>query len=157
MSAPWTLEYALAEHQEHRMNPWLVFWAPQLHLPFGGSVAQRIEPTSNWFFDAIDDSAGDAVVERKAFEVASYGRQLGLITEVLVDLAAQVKPATAKGRKSLQRLKDVQARIEELKERDADDLVREVEALVDRLKRNHKEQLPRLRQRVALSLVDDSK
>jgi hypothetical protein len=138
------------------MNPWLVFWAPQLHLPFGGSVAQRIDPTSNWFFDGISSTAGDPVIERKAFEVASYGRQLGLLTEVLLDLAAQAKPATAKGRRSLQRLQEIQARIEELKERDADDLLREVEALVERLKRNHKAQLPRLRQRMALALVDAS-
>ena len=35
------------------MNPWFFFWAPQLTMPFGGSVAQRIEPDTRWFFGGI--------------------------------------------------------------------------------------------------------
>ena len=35
------------------MYPWLWFWAPQFHFPFSGSVAQRIEPDTRWFFDGI--------------------------------------------------------------------------------------------------------
>jgi hypothetical protein len=65
--------------------PWLWFWAPQLHFPFSGNVAQRIEPDTRWFFQGIDPSAGDPHIEEKAFAVASYGRQLGLITEVLIE------------------------------------------------------------------------
>ena len=34
------------------MYPWFRFWAPQLHFPFSGSVAQRIEPDNRMFFDA---------------------------------------------------------------------------------------------------------
>ena len=67
------------------MYPWLFLWAPQLQLPFSGDVAQRIEPRTQWFFDGIDASAGDGRIERRAFEVASYGRQLGLLAEVLVE------------------------------------------------------------------------
>jgi hypothetical protein len=40
-------------------------------------VAQRIEPNANWFFDSISGQAGNAKMEKKDFEVASYGRQLG--------------------------------------------------------------------------------
>lgn len=74
------------------MYPWLFLWAPQLQLPFSGDVAQRIEPRTQWFFDGIDTASGDPVIERKAFEVATYGRQLGLITELLLDMAAQTPP-----------------------------------------------------------------
>src|SRR4249920_969402 len=122
------------------MYPWFFFWAPQVTLPFGGSVAQRIEPSTNWFFDGIDPGAGDPAIERKAFEVASYGRQLGLLTEVLVDLAAQT-PTTAKGRKSLQRLQEIQRRIEEVKERDAIDALEQIDGLLARLKKTHPERV----------------
>ena len=66
------------------MFPWLWFWAPQFHFPWSGSVAQQIDPDLGWFFGAIRPGAGDATVEREAFEVASYGKQLGLISEALV-------------------------------------------------------------------------
>jgi len=138
------------------MVPWFFFWAPQLTMPFGGSVAQRIEPDTSWFFGAIAPGAGDPALERKAFDVASYGRQLGLITEVLVDLAAQSPPATARGRKSLRRLQDIQARIEALKERDAADLLEQIDGLLERLKKAHPERLAAARERVALALAADA-
>ena len=30
------------------MFPWLWLWAPQLHFPWSGDVAQDIEPTTTW-------------------------------------------------------------------------------------------------------------
>lgn len=63
------------------MYPWLWFWAPQFHFPFSGSVAQRIEPD---FFSNIPPEAGNGDVEKQIVDVASYGRQLGWITEVLL-------------------------------------------------------------------------
>lgn len=118
------------------MFPWLWFWSPQLHFPLSGSVAQRIEPNTNWFFDAIAPQAGNGRVERKAFEVASYGRQLGLITEVLIDLAEKDPPSTAAARESLERLRAIRAAIERIKEDDADALVREIEDRLRQLRRN---------------------
>ena len=137
------------------MNSWLFFWAPHLYLPFSGSVAQQIEPNTKWFFDSIPSSAGDAQIEKKAFEVASYGRQLGLITEVLMDIAETSPPSTADGRESLKRLKAIQAEIERLKEYDAETLVLDVEKALDRLKRRHRERYPQLRQRLQDSLSED--
>lgn len=137
------------------MNPWFLFWAPQLTLPFGGSVAQRIEPDTNWFFDAIAPGAGDPRIERQAFDVASYGRQLGLITEVLADLAAQQPPTTPEGRESLERLRGIQARIEQLKEQDAVDALAQIEALLARLKKTHPERLAAARRRIAHALAVD--
>jgi hypothetical protein len=137
------------------MNPWFFFWAPQLTLPFGGSVAQRIEPDTRWFFNGITPGAGDPEIERKAFDVASYGRQLGLLTEVLTDLAAQAPPTTARGRKSLQRLHEIQARIEQLKEHDAIDVLEQIDGLLARLKKTHPERLAAARQRIAHALSVD--
>jgi hypothetical protein len=93
------------------MFPWLWLFAPQVHLPWSGSVAQHIAPDTDWFFAGIPAAAGDARIERQAFEVASYGRQLGLLTEVLLDLAAQTPPRSAQARASLGRLHAIRAEI----------------------------------------------
>lgn len=130
------------------MFPWLFLWAPQLQLPFSGDVAQRIEPRTQWFFDGIDSASGDPVIERKAFEVASYGRQLGLITELLQDLAVQTPPRTAAGRKARERLLAIQAEIERIKTEDAASQVQMVEAGLRRLQTHHKAEYEALRARL---------
>jgi hypothetical protein len=137
------------------MYPWLFFWAPQLHLPFGGSVAQRIEPSTSWFFDSIPSTAGDAKIEKQAFDVASYGRQLGLITEVLIGIADTVTLESEDARASLVRLQNIQRRIEQIKEEDASALVDEIEERLARLQRLHDERYPELRKALLRSLDDD--
>lgn len=137
------------------MFPWFFFWAPQVTLPFGGSVAQRIDPDTSWFFAGIAPGAGDPAIERKAFDVATYGRQLGLIAEVLDDLATQVPPKTAQGRKSLQRLREIQQRIEAVKERDAIDVLEQIDGLLARLKKAHPERLAAARERITHALEAD--
>jgi hypothetical protein len=106
--------------EEIPMVPWLWFWMPQfqfpaIHFPFSGAVAQRIEPNTNWFFDAIRPWAGNGRIEQQAFDVASYGRQLGLITDLLLDLASQQDAQTPQGKEALLRLAEIRARIEALK------------------------------------------
>lgn len=135
------------------MFPWFFFWAPQLTMPFGGSVTQRIAPETEWFFAGIPPQAGDPQIERKAFEVATYGRQLGLITEVLLDLAAQQPPTTAQGRKSLQRLREIQQRIEQVKEQDAIDALEQIDGLLSRLAKAHPQRLDAARRRIARTLA----
>jgi len=97
------------------MYPWLWLWAPQLNFPWSGDVAQEIEPTTSWFFRGIRPAAGDAEIEEKAFSVASYGKQLGLITEVLIDVAEQVGIQSAESRQSLDRLKRIREAIDQIK------------------------------------------
>ncbi len=97
------------------MYPWLWFWAPQIHLPFSGSVAQEIAPDTDWFFDSIRPEAGNGDLEKKIVEVASYGRQLGLITEVLLALADGETVDRETAAQSLERLKQIQREVEDLK------------------------------------------
>jgi hypothetical protein len=130
------------------MFPWLFVFAPQWQLPFSGSVMQRIDPQTHWFFDGIDSKAGDGQIERQAFEVASYGRQLGLIAEVLVDLAEQSPPQSRKASESLVRLKQIQAEIEQIKARDAGDLLQEIESALNRLEQRDKPGFDRLGERL---------
>ena len=135
------------------MYPWLVYWAPQLHLPFGGNVAQQIDPSTNWFFDSIAPTAGDGTIERKAFDVASYGRQLGLITELLLDVAAKTPPTDAAGVDALDRLTRIKTAIDGVKTQDASMVELEIESLIGRLKRTHKNEFPAIRKQIERALA----
>lgn len=97
------------------MFPWLWIYAPKVELPWSGDLAQRVEPRTRWFFQGINAGAGDARVEEKAFEVASYGKQLGLITEVLIDLARQAGTHSPQAAESLARLERIAAEIDSIK------------------------------------------
>jgi hypothetical protein len=114
------------------MFPWLWIWNPQFHFPWSGSVAQRIEPKT--FFDAIRPGAGDGDIERKAFEVASYGRQLGLITEVLLGLSQQDTVTPDQAATALERLKDIHRQIEAIKTEDNDAQVKSIAEQLERLR-----------------------
>ena len=67
--------------------------------PWSGNVAQRI--TAPWFSPSLTvNYAGDAAVEdRVVTEVASYGKQLGWLTEIVIALArSQQLPEETLGR-----------------------------------------------------------
>ena len=83
-------------------------WSPQIHFPWSGGVMQHIDPELNWFSRWITPGAGNPNVEEKAFtEVASYGKQLGLITDVLLALVQQSDlTAVADAVKELHRIRD---------------------------------------------------
>lgn len=97
------------------MFPWLWFWAPHVEFPLSGNVMQDIEPNTHWFFAGIKPQAGHAQVEERAFNVATYGHQLGLITEVLLDVAQKTLPVGTESAKALAELQRVQAEIEQIK------------------------------------------
>lgn len=97
------------------MYPWLWFWAPTFHFPWSGGVAQQIEPNLGWFFGAIRPDAGDGTVERDAFEVATYGKQLGLITEALLGLSGRGAVTADQANAALDRLETIRVKIESLK------------------------------------------
>lgn len=117
------------------MVPWLWLWAPQVQLPWSGNVVQDIEPTTTWFFDGIKPGAGNASIEEKAFAVASYGKQLGLLTEVLIELAEKNLGATARSAKALAELKRIQAEIEKIKEVEYDAELRDIETRIAAVRR----------------------
>ncbi|MBO9650275.1 MAG: hypothetical protein J7605_17350 [Variovorax sp.] len=116
------------------MFPWLWFWSPVFHLPFSGSVAQQIEPDTNWFFAGIPQQAGNGRLEKKAFEVASYGRQLGWITEVLLAAKGSDAVAPAKAEASLQKLQAAYREIEAVKKESRVELADAAIAALDKLR-----------------------
>ncbi|MFZ6681956.1 hypothetical protein [Undibacterium sp. Tian12W] len=101
------------------MYPWLWVWSPQVHFPWSGSVAQSIEPNTTWFYNMIPPVSGDAGIEAQAFQLASYGTQLGQITDVLLDIVKDSENLSPKAAKSLKELRSLKARIEIIKKRSA--------------------------------------
>jgi len=97
------------------MFPFFWFWAPQVRLPFSGDVAQDIEPSLNAFFAGIKPQSGDARIEAKAFDVASYGDQLGVITKLLLEWAERLPPDDQAASKPLEELRAIHAAIESIK------------------------------------------
>ena len=130
------------------MVPWLWLWAPQVQLPWSGDVVQDIDPTTSWFFDGIKPGAGNARIEEKAFAVASYGKQLGLLTEVLIELAEQNLGATARSAKALAELKRIQAEIEKIKEVEYDAELCDIETKVAVVRRRGGKRAVALTQRL---------
>ena len=116
------------------MFPWLLFWSPHYYLPFSGSVAQRIEPDTDWFFAGIPARAGNGEMERKIFETASYGRQLGWITEVLLGMHSDDVKVKAHAAESLDCLRRTQQKIESMKEEDRAALAASAAAALKKLR-----------------------
>ena len=126
------------------MFPWMWIWCPIYHYPWSGAVAQKIDPDTDWFFSAIPTKAGNGAVEAKAFHVASYGRQLGLISEVLLHVAdsGSIDPALAQ--QSLRRLREINQRIDELKAEEASSTADALIAQLRRLKTDHPAEFERV-------------
>lgn len=127
------------------MFPWFWFWAPQIHWPFSGAVTQDIAPET--FFGAIPRRAGDGQVERRAFELASYGRQLGWLTEALLAQAGRGGLAPADGEAALDKLAALRTRIEAIKAERHAELEADAEAALQRLADADPGALQRLLQR----------
>ncbi|MFZ2973858.1 MAG: hypothetical protein WA049_14575 [Ferribacterium limneticum] len=135
-------------------NPWQTVWAPNLNFPWSGSVAQKIEPSTSWFFGAIDPDAGDARMEKKAFEKASYGRQLGLITEILLALAKESTKIDRSKESPLSRLTEIKDAIEEIKKKEASSTADNIEERLKWLKKTNKLEFELLAGRIKSILGD---
>lgn len=94
------------------MFPWFWVWAPRFEYPLSGNVSQDI--MTRWF-SQIPERAGDATTERAIFEDTSYGRQLGLLIEVLAARLENSPIDPAKAVEAERQLKDLYRRIEAIK------------------------------------------
>ena len=97
------------------MYPWLFFWCPQLNFPLSGEVEQRFSPAV--FFESIHPPTGKGQTEAKIFnEVASYGKQLGILNDLVLSLCAHSEVSPDDAAHALEQLKSIRARIETLKQ-----------------------------------------
>jgi hypothetical protein len=126
------------------MYPWLWFWSPTWHLPFSGSVAQQIEPDTSWFFAGIPPWAGNGDQEKKAFDVASYGRQLGWITEVLLADKQSEAVSASKGKDSLGKLEKAYKKIEAAKKQSRAEIAEAAASALAKLREADREAYDRL-------------
>jgi hypothetical protein len=127
------------------MFPWLWVFAPATHWPLSGAVEQALTPEA--FFGGIRPGAGDPEVEQRAFQLASYGKQLGWLTDVLV---AAIEPSalpSEEAREALESLKRLKGRIARIKAEHRLDQTAAAVALLDRIAADDPEELRRLLQR----------
>jgi hypothetical protein len=89
---------------------------------------QPISPVTTWFPTVINYQ-GDASVERKVTEeVASFGKQLGIISEALLEVAGDARHGP-----KLKRLRTTVDEIEQVKRRQYKSLVRQTTASFEEL------------------------
>jgi hypothetical protein len=106
------------------------FW--MFRSPLSGDVNQRI--TAPWFSPSLTvNYAGDPIVEdRVVTEVASYGRQIGWLTEIALALAKNQPPPE----ETLRRLEKATREIETIKKEVHRSSFDAASAALDRLQRD---------------------
>ena len=114
-------------------SPFDPFW--MFRWPLSGDVNQRI--TAPWFSPSLTvNYAGDPVIEdRVVTEVASYGKQLGWLEEIVLALASD-KPAPTD---ALDKLKDAARKIEAIKKDVQASALDAAKKALDRLEREQPE------------------
>lgn len=100
------------------LAPWMQAMSAY-HAPLSGDVVQDINPVTSWLSPQFEfNFAGDRQLESKVVsDVASYGKQLGLLTEAILEVA--------KGEQgeAVDKLEDLQAQIEQVKQQHQGELV----------------------------------
>ena len=122
------------------MNPWLFPWWGLFKGPFSGDVIQDIAPITSWLSPQFEfNFAGNRRIEAEvAADVASYGKQLGILSEAVMELADGKKGV------AVDRLKKLTDQIEEVKHQHKDRLEQKVKAELDQLKQQDPKALKRL-------------
>ena len=97
------------------MFSWAYPWANVWRGPFGGDVDQDIAPVTRWFSPTIEvNGDGDPELEREILkDAATYGAQLGALTDVVQELAAKARlnsPAAGRLRELSEKVDAVKAR-----------------------------------------------
>lgn len=114
--------------------PWLApFWlAGAMRTPLSGDVTQDIAPFTHWFSPQLEVTfAGNRRIEREVVAgVASYGRQLGLLTEALLAVAGDSDAP------AVRRLRETHTAVEAVKARHRDGTLRTAELALERLRRD---------------------
>lgn len=115
-------------------------------LPWSGPVTQDL--LDHWFSPAVTyNFAGNATIEKQVVEsVASYGRQLGWLNEVVLALAEKRTPDPA----TVGRMREAANQVEALKAIHASSAFADATDALARLKKES----PRSYQQLLLTLID---
>lgn len=122
------------------MYPWMNPWLYMLKAPWSGDVTQDIAPVTSWFSPQLEfNFAGNKKIEADIVaEAASYGRQLGILSEAVLELA-QGKPG-----KSIDDLKKLMSDIDKIKKRHEETAEAKAKTVLDDLKNENPEVLKQL-------------
>lgn len=101
--------------------------------PLSGDVNQRI--TAPWFSPSLTvNYQGDPKIEdRVVTEVASYGKQIGWLSEIVLALAENKPPPE----RALHKLTDAAARIEKIKKEELGSALDQATRALDRLQKDN--------------------
>lgn len=103
-------------------------WGVEFKLPGADQNQQWIAPVTNWLSPTVVTYAGDREIEaRVVTEIASFGKQLGILTDALLELADD-RPGEA-----VTRLRRIATRIEAVKIQHRRDLEERAEEAFDEL------------------------
>jgi hypothetical protein len=129
---------------EHPMFPWFFLWAPRYHFPWSGAVKEDISPDTNWFFGSIQPGAGDGQIEQAIFQEASYGKQIGILTDVVLSLVDEMNITSDEGKKAVEQLKIVNHHVKEIKARYETDRADTAIRILEKLQESDPEEFERI-------------
>jgi len=127
------------------MFPWLWINATKVRFPLSGAVEQDL--STDAFFEGIKPGAGVPAIEKRVFEQASYGKQLGWLTDVLIAAMGEHTSLPPEAHAALEKLKNLQARAKRIKDEHRADRVEAATALLDRMQAESPDELRRVLQR----------
>ena len=127
------------------MFPWLWIYAPRTAWPLSGAVTEAFSTEA--IFRGIKPGAGVPAVEQQVFEQASYGKQLGWLTDVLVEAVDKATLRSSEAQTALLNLKELRAKVEVIKREHRQDRFDAAIALLDQLRTDSPEELARVLQR----------
>lgn len=122
------------------MYPWINPWLSMFKTPWSGDLSQDIAPVTSWFSPQLEfNFAGNKKIEADIVaEAASYGRQLGILSKAVMELA-EGKPG-----QSVQDLKKLMDDIDKIKQRHAESLEMKAKLALDDLKNQDPDALKEL-------------
>jgi hypothetical protein len=122
------------------MYPWLFPWWGLFKGPLSGDVTQDIAPITSWLSPQFEfNFAGNRRIEAEVVaDVASYGKQLGILSEAILEFADGNKG------EAIDRLKKLTNQIDKVKHQHEDRLEQKVKADLDHLKQQDPKALKRL-------------
>lgn len=115
-------------------DAWLRLWSPTINMPGSGSLGGfNFHPYTTW------DISGDQAVELSVYrDVASAGRQLGKLTDVVLQLADALARSDREiaGSECLRELREMDAEIKAVKERVEESAAKKAEKTLDDLRKS---------------------
>ncbi|BFM14692.1 hypothetical protein R50073_08750 [Maricurvus nonylphenolicus] len=122
------------------MFPWMFPWPDLNKWPLSGNVTQDISPITSWFSPQLEvNFAGNRQLEGSVVaDVASYGKQLGIVSEALLEVAHGEKGS------AVEKLEALVKQIEAVKQQHKHALGSQVKAGLEELKQKDPDLLKQL-------------